>query len=116
MEALIANTWPTRNTPDVVQNVPFATPMSVSRAISLLRIVRDIPQPVNTPLPPTALLQYPRYYEIVFNGYLIIRGVRRNLQPTRWYAIFDVDRVVEHGYWHPSIVDTLLAVLEPLAK
>jgi hypothetical protein len=90
--------------------------MSVARAVDLLRHVRDIPQPVNTPLPLSALLQFPRYYLIAFNGYLTIRGVKRNIQPTKWYAVFDVDRVVDHGYWHPSIIDTLLSVLEPLAK
>jgi hypothetical protein len=90
--------------------------MSVTRAVDLLKHVRDIPQPANTPLPTTALLQYPRYYLLEFDGYLTIRGVKRNMQPTRWYAIFDVDSVIEHGYWHPSIIDMLLAVLEPLAK
>jgi hypothetical protein len=116
MEAIIVNVWPTKSTPDIIQPVPFVPTMSVARAIELLKHVRDIPQPVNTPLPLTATLQFPRYYVVSFNGYLRIVGVRRNLQPTRWYAVFDVDAVLEHGYWHPSIVDQLLAVLEPLAK
>jgi hypothetical protein len=116
MEAIIVNTWPTRSTPDVVQPVPFTQQMSVSRAIELLKHARDLPQPVNTPLPLSAVLQYPRYYIISFNGFLTIQGVKRNLQPTKWYAVFDVDAMVDHGYWHPSIIDTLLAVLEPLAK
>ena len=116
MEALVVNTWPTRNTPDVVQPVPFTPVMSVSRAIELLRHVRDIPQPINTPLPETALLQLPRYYMLVFNGYFMVKGVKRNLQPTKWYAVFDIDRVVDHGYWHPLIIDNILAVLEPLVK
>ncbi len=116
MEAVVINTWPTKNTPDVIQPVPFATPMSVARALSLLRIVRDIPQPVNTPLPLSAALQFPRYYLVSFDGYLTIKGVKRNLQPTRWYAIFDVDRVVDRGHWHPKIIDDILAVLEPLAR
>ena len=116
MEAIIINVWPTKSTPDIIQPVPFTATMSVSRAVDLLRIVRDIPQPTNMPLPPIAVLQFPRYYLIQFDGYLTIRGVKRNLQPTKWYAVFDVNSVVDHGYWHPSIVDKLLAVLEPLAK
>ena len=116
MEAIIINVWPTKSTPDTVQPVPFAATMPVSRAVDLLKAVRDIQQPINTPLPETALLQFPRYYMLIFNGYFMIKGVKRNLQSTKWYAVFDVDRVVEHGYWHPSIVDKLLAVLEPLAK
>jgi hypothetical protein len=116
MKAVLVNTRPTRSTPDVVQSVPFTPTMSVVEAVDLLRHVRDIPQPTNTPLPPTALLQYPRYYLLQFNGCFVIKGVKRSLQTTKWFAIFDVDRVVDHGYWHPSIVDQLLSVLEPLVK
>jgi len=116
MEALVINTWPTKSTPDVVQPVPFTPQISVVRAVDLLKAVRDIPQPTNTPLPLTALLQFPRYYLLQFDGYFAIKGVKRNLQTTKWFAVFDVDRVVDHGYWHPSIIDTLLSVLEPLAK
>jgi hypothetical protein len=116
MEAVLVNTWPSRNTPDVVQPVPFTTPMSVARAVSLLCIVRDIPQPTNTPLPADNKLQFPRYYVLQFGGYFAIKGVKRNLKPTKWYAVFDVDSVVDHGYWHPKIVDDILAVLEPIAK
>jgi hypothetical protein len=116
MEAIIVNIWPTKSTPDIIQPVPFTPQMSVARAVDLLRHVRDIPQPTNMPLPPSALLQFPRYYMVSFNGRLTIRGVKRNLQPTKWYAVFDVDTVLDHGYWHPSIIDLLLSVLEPLAK
>jgi hypothetical protein len=116
MEAVVVNVWPTKSTPAVVQSVPFVPTMSATRAIELLRHVRDIPQPTNTPLSPSALLQFPRYYMISFNGRLTIRGVKRNLQPTRWYAVFDVNAVLDHGYWHPKIIDDLLAVFEPLAK
>jgi hypothetical protein len=116
MEAIIVNTWPTKSTPDIVQPVPFTPQMSVVRAVDLLRHVRDIPQPTNTPLPLSAVLQFPRYYVLQFNGQFVIKGVKRNLQPTKWYAVFDVDRVVDHGYWHPKIIDDILAVLEPLAK
>jgi hypothetical protein len=116
MEAILVNVWPTKSTPDVVQPVPFTPQMSVVRAVELLKTIRNIPQPVNTPLPLTAVLQFPRYYVLKFDGFLTIRGVKRNLQSTRWYAVFDVDTVVEHGYWHPKIIDDLLAVLEPLAK
>jgi hypothetical protein len=112
--AIIVNTWPTRNTPDVVQSVPFVPAMTIAEAVSLLRAVRDVPQPASTPLPLTAALQFPRYYLIAFDGRLMIEGARRNLRPTKWYAVFDVNRVVEHGYWHPSIIDQILAVLEPL--
>jgi hypothetical protein len=112
VEAIIVNTWPTKSTPDVVQPVPFAIPMPVSHAVDLLKAVRDIPQPINIPLPLTALLQFPRYYVLQFDGLLAIKGVRRNLQPAKWYAIFDVDRVVDHGYWHPKIITDILAVLE----
>jgi hypothetical protein len=116
MEAIVVNVWPTKSTPDVVQPVPFVSTMSVARAVELLKHVRDIPQPTNTPLPLSAVLQFPRYYVLQFNGQFVIKGVKRNLQPTKWHAVFDVDRVVDHGYWHPSIVDKLLSVLEPLAK
>jgi hypothetical protein len=116
MEAVLVNTWPTKSTPDVVQPVPFTPQMSVSRAIELLKHVRDIPQPTNTPLPLSALLQFPRYYVVSFDGRLVVKGVKRNLQPTSWYVVFDVDAVIDHGYWHPKIIDDLLAVLEPLAK
>ena len=114
MRAIVVNTWPTRSTPDVIQPVPFTPQMSVIEAVDLLKAVRNIPQPVNTPLPLTAVLQFPRYYVVQFNGYLTVRGVKRSLRSLRWYAIFDVDRVVEHGYWHPKIIDDILAVLEPL--
>jgi hypothetical protein len=116
MEAILVNTWPTKSTPDVVQPVPFTPQMSITRAVELLKTIRDIPQPTNTPLPLTALLQFPRYYMIVFDGRLTIKGVKRNLQPTRWHAVFDIDSVIEHGYWHPKIIDDILAVLEPLTK
>jgi hypothetical protein len=114
--AIIVNTWPTKSTPDIVQPLPFAESMTITEAISLLRHARDVPQPTNTPLPPTATIQLPRYFIIEFNGLLTIRGIKRNLQPTKWYAIFDVSSVIEHGYWHPRIVDDLLATLEPLTK
>jgi hypothetical protein len=115
--SLVVNTWPTKSTPDIVQPLPFAEPMTITEAISLLRHARNIPQPVKTPLPLSAVLQFPRYYVIVFNGYLLnIEGVRRNLKSTKWYAIFDINRVIEYGYWHPKIIDDILAVLEPLAK
>jgi plasmid replication initiation protein len=116
MAAIVINTWPTRSTPDVIQPVPFVPPMSVARAVELLKTVRNIPQPVNTPEPADNKLQFPRYYMISFNGRLTIKGVKRNLQPTKWYAVFDVDTVVDHGYWHPKIIDDILAVLEPLTK
>jgi hypothetical protein len=116
MEAILVNTWPTKSTPAIIQPVPFTATMPVSRAVDLLRHVRDIPQPINTPLPETALLQLPRYYMLVFNGYFMVKGVKRNLQSTKWYAVFDVSSVVDHGYWHPKIIDDILAVLEPLAK
>jgi len=116
MEAILVNTWPTKSTPDVTVPVPFTPQMSIARAVELLKTVRDIPQPTNTPLPLSALLQFPRYYLVEFNVYLTIRGVKRNLQSTRWYAVFDVDCVVDHGYWHPKIIDDILRVLEPLAK
>ena len=116
MEAIIVNVWPTKSTPDVVQPVPFTPVMSVARAIELLRHVRDIPQPTNTPAPADNKLQFPRYYVLQFNGQFVIKGVKRNLQPTKWYAVFDVDTVLDHGYWHPKIVDDILAVLEPLTK
>jgi hypothetical protein len=32
--------------------------------------------------------------------------------PTAWYAEFDIHGVADHGYWHPVIIDLLLAVLE----
>jgi hypothetical protein len=114
MEAIVVNVWPTKSTPDVVQPVPFTPQMSVARAIDLLRHVRDIPQPTNMPLPLSAILQYPRYYLLKFNGYFEVRGVKRNLRPTKWFAVFDVDTVLDHGYWHPSTIDKLLSVLEPL--
>ena len=114
MKAIIVNTWPTKSTPDIVQHVPFTAPMSIAEAVDLLRHVRDIPQPINIPLPPAALLQFPRYYVLQFDGYFRVKGVKRNLMSTKWYATFDVDKVVDHGYWHPRIVDDLLAVLEPL--
>jgi hypothetical protein len=116
MEAIIVNTWPTRSTPDVVQSIPFTPMMPITRAVELLKTVRSIPQPVNTPLPLSAILQYPRYYLISFNGYLVIKGIRRDLRPTKWHAVFDVDNVIEHGYWHSKIIDDILSVLEPLAK
>jgi hypothetical protein len=90
--------------------------MTIARAVALLRHARDIPQPTNTPLPPSIVLQYPRYYLLRFDGYFAVKGVKRNMQPTKWYAVFDIDSVVNHGYWHPSIIDLLLAVLEPLVK
>jgi len=116
MEAILVNTWPTKSTPDVVQPVPFTPQMSIARAVELLRHVRDIPQPTNTPLPLSAVLQFPRYYIVQFDGYLRIQGVRRNLMSTKWFAVFDVDTVLDHGYWHPSIIDLLLSVLKPLAS
>jgi hypothetical protein len=116
MEAIIVNTWPTKSTPDVVQSLPFTPQMSITRAVELLKAVRNIPQPTNTPLPLSALLQFPRYYLLHFNGYFVVKGVKRNLQPTKWFAVFDVDAVLDRGYWHPKIIDDILAVLEPLAK
>jgi hypothetical protein len=90
--------------------------MSVTEAAELLRHIRKVPQPTSTPLPLTAVLQFPRYYLIVAIGgrMVLVEGVRRDLSPTKWYAVFDFDTVVEHGYWHPSIIDQILAVLEPL--
>jgi len=117
MKAIIVNVWPTRSTPDVIQPVPFTQQLSPARALELLKAVRNIPQPVNTPLPLSAVLQLPRYYLVVDNGYVEIRGVRRSLMtitPTKWYAVFDIfdSAVVEHGYWHSKIIDDILAVLE----
>jgi hypothetical protein len=116
MEAILVNTWPTKSTPDIVQPVPFTPQMSVVRAVELLKTVRNIPQPTNTPLPLSAVLQFPRYYLLIFDGYFEIRGAKRNLQSTKWYVVFDVDTVLDHGYWHPKIIDDILAVLEPLTK
>ncbi len=116
MEAIIVNIWPTRNTPDVIQPIPFTPQMTVARAVALLRHARDIPQPTNTPLPPDVSSQFPRYYLIAFNGRLLVEGVKRDLSPTKCYAVFDIDSVVEHGYWHPQIINNILAVLETLIK
>ncbi len=116
VRAILVNTWPTKSTPDAVQPVPFTPTMSVVEAVDLLKAVRDIPQPVNTPAPADNKLQFPRYYVLQFNGYFVIKGVKRNLQPTKWYVVFDVNAVLDHGYWHPSIIDLLLSVLEPLAR
>ncbi len=113
MEALVVNVWPTVMTPYVVQYIPFTKPMSIAHAIELLKHARNIPQPINTPPLETAL-QFPRYYLLTFDGFFRIQGVRRNLQPTQWYIVFDVGHVVDHGYWHPSILNQLLAVLESL--
>jgi hypothetical protein len=89
--------------------------MSVHEAIALLKAARDIPQPSRTPLPLDAVLQFPRYYEIMFNGQiLVVRGVTRTGQWLKWYIIIDLynKHVIDHGYWHPSIFDELITVLE----
>jgi hypothetical protein len=110
-EAIIVNVWPTKSTPFVLIPHPFMTPMTRIRAIELLKSVRDIPQPTSTPLPLSAVLQFPRYYLLHFNVYFAVKGVKRNLQPTRWFAVFDVDKVIFHDYWHPIIIDNLIDVL-----
>jgi hypothetical protein len=113
LEAVIVNTWPTKSTPDIIQPLPYVPLMHPERAVELLKEVRKMEQPVNLPTPRNAVLQFPRYYIIGYNwGRITIRGVKRLMLPTAWYAEFDVRGVADHGYWHPAIIDFLLAVLE----
>jgi hypothetical protein len=112
MASIIVNVWPTKSTPFKIYPYPFFEMLSIERALELLKAVKSTQQPINIPLPEKAILQFPRYYHLHYNSvYFAITGVRRNLQPTRWYIVFDVDKVLRHGYWHPIIIDYLIDVL-----